>query len=97
MSQSEADAAETIANTLDDKLIKPIPAIIHDFGLPPIGNNRPQDPLYVLLMLRRNMAREAKKVDISSSFLYLILLVFGTFAVWASPMKKLSIYSHPMS
>ncbi len=59
--QSEAEAAEAVAKTIDNKLVKSIPAIIHDFGLPPIGNNRPQDPLYGLLMLRRNLAREAKK------------------------------------
>ncbi|MDF0555854.1 tetratricopeptide repeat protein [Kamptonema sp. UHCC 0994] len=32
-----------------------IPAILHDFGMPPIKEDLPQDPFYGLLMLRRNL------------------------------------------
>ncbi|XWK87411.1 MAG: hypothetical protein U7127_24950 [Phormidium sp.] len=32
-----------------------IPSVIHDFGQQPIGDDRPQDPFYGLLLLRRNL------------------------------------------
>lgn len=39
----------------------PVPAVLHDFGLQPIGDDRPQDPFYGLLMLRRTLTQAAEQ------------------------------------
>ncbi len=36
-----------------------VPAVLHDFGSPPIDDDKPQDLFYGLLMLRRNIGIEA--------------------------------------
>ena len=41
----------------------PVPAVLHDFGLAPNGDERPQDLFYGLLMLRRNIGIETKKLN----------------------------------
>ena len=62
MVRSQVEAAASIVSHTEPDLVKPQPvAVIHDFGTPPIADERPQDPLYGLLMLRRNISREAKK------------------------------------
>ncbi len=49
-----------IPNNTNDFI--PVPAVLHDFGSPPIDDDKPQDLFYGLLMLRRNIGIEAKKL-----------------------------------
>lgn len=46
----------------------PVPAVLHDFGLQPIGDDRPQDPFYGLLMLRRTLTQAAEQSRHSLKF-----------------------------
>ncbi|MBF2048828.1 MAG: hypothetical protein IGS54_15945 [Elainella sp. C42_A2020_010] len=52
--RSDAELAHLIENLRPTEFI-PVPAVLHDFGQS-IGIDRPQDPFYGLLMLRRNLA-----------------------------------------
>jgi len=57
----ESKAAEVADFVRQAKTYTPIPAVRHDFGLIPIKEDKPQDRFYGLLMLRRNLAKAAKK------------------------------------
>jgi hypothetical protein len=46
----------------------PVPAVLHDFGLQPIGDDGPQDPFYGLLMLRRTLTQAAEQSQHSLKF-----------------------------
>ena len=62
--RSDEEAANLIVEHIEQDLKRPAPvAIIHDFGMTPIDNERPRDLLYGLLMLRRKISQAAKKVD----------------------------------
>lgn len=58
--KSDAEVAAYIEESAHSREFTPIPAIIHDFGQASIRDDRPQDPFYGLLMLRRNLASAAK-------------------------------------
>ena len=45
-----------------------VPAILHDFGQAPNGDDKPQDLFYGLLMLRRNIGIEASKLKYKLRF-----------------------------
>ena len=57
----ESKAAEVADFVRQAKTYTPIPVVRHDFGLIPIKEDKPQDRFYGLLMLRRNLAKAAKK------------------------------------
>jgi hypothetical protein len=57
----DAKLAEYIEKRAASWEFTPVPAMIHDFGQKPIGDNQPQDSFYGLLMLRRNLANAAKE------------------------------------
>ncbi|MEM7715403.1 MAG: DUF2225 domain-containing protein [Cyanobacteria bacterium P01_A01_bin.68] len=45
-----------------------VPAVLHDFGSQPIGDDKPKDAFYGLLMLRRRIGIEAKKLKYKLRF-----------------------------
>ncbi|MEO1561343.1 MAG: hypothetical protein AAFS12_17550 [Cyanobacteria bacterium J06632_19] len=45
-----------------------VPAVLHDLGLVPNGDDKPQDLFYGLLMLRRNIGIEANKLKYKLRF-----------------------------
>lgn len=55
--RSDGDLANFISK-LDPAECTPVPAVLNDFGQN-VGIDRPQDPFYGLLMLRRNLAEAA--------------------------------------
>ncbi|MEP0913049.1 tetratricopeptide repeat protein [Leptolyngbya sp. GB1-A1] len=59
--RSDADLANYIENLNVTECIA-VPAVLHDFGQSG-GIERPQDPFYGLLMLRRNLAEAASKLE----------------------------------
>ncbi|MCX7596259.1 MAG: hypothetical protein N2235_21380, partial [Fischerella sp.] len=59
--KTEAEIVEYI-EFADTWEFTPVPAILQDFGLPPNGDDKPQDPFYGLLMLRRNLSRAAREL-----------------------------------
>uniref|UniRef100_UPI0039C63306 tetratricopeptide repeat protein n=1 Tax=Calothrix sp. CCY 0018 TaxID=3103864 RepID=UPI0039C63306 len=60
-----------------------VPAVLHDFGLAPIGEDKPQDVFYGLLMLRRNIGIEAKKLKYKLRF-----PLFDFACVWYLHQKR---------
>lgn len=58
--KSRNDAKAAYIEHADSWGTKSIPAVLHDFGLR-AGADKPQDPFDGLLMLRRNLGREAKE------------------------------------
>ncbi len=56
------EVADEIQEATDWDNVKQVPAVLHDFGQPPRGDDQPQDPFYGLLMLRRNLANAAAEL-----------------------------------
>jgi Flp pilus assembly protein TadD len=73
-----------IPNNTDDFI--PVPAVLHDFGSPPIDDDKPQDLFYGLLMLRRNIGIEAKKLKYKKYKLRFPLFDFA--CVWYLHQKR---------
>ena len=65
--KSDAEIAREIEEYSDSEKFDWIPAVTHDFGLPPRGDDRPQDPFYGLLMLRRNLGNAAQALGYPDS------------------------------
>ncbi|HEY9849275.1 MAG TPA: hypothetical protein V6D28_07440 [Leptolyngbyaceae cyanobacterium] len=61
MAMSDRQVAEYIRNAEVGDNYTTIPAVSHDFGLPPIKEDQPQHPFLGLLMLRRNIAAASPK------------------------------------
>ncbi|HLO51996.1 MAG TPA: hypothetical protein VK211_26545, partial [Kamptonema sp.] len=56
-----AEVADYIQKAKPSQDCTAIPAILHDFGMQPFKEDRPQDPFYGLLMLRRNLGEVTAK------------------------------------
>ncbi|QYO66929.1 hypothetical protein [Leptolyngbya sp. 7M] len=69
-------ATEAVAHlqAADSWDFSPVPAVLHDFGQQPIGDERPQDPFYGLLMIHRNLMHTSRKQGYK---LYFPLYEFG--------------------
>lgn len=59
--KSDAEVAAYIQQETWD--YTPVPVVLHDFGQQTPGHDRPQDPFYGLLMLRRNLSNVAAELD----------------------------------
>jgi hypothetical protein len=67
--KTNAEVADFIQNVTDWECdFKPVPAVLLDFDQKPIDDDRPQDPFYGLLMLRRGLVSAAARLEYKLNF-----------------------------